>query len=309
MKEAVSVIVVNYNRREYLFTCCKSILNQSYENIELIVIDNNSSDGSIEMVEREFKKAKIIKNRENMFLATPYNQGIRSSDSKFILCMNNDVILDRDYIKEVVLVFKRDRLVGSVTGKIINPITSLIDSTGQFLTRSRRGYERGYKEKDSNNYSEGYIWGVGGAVAFYRKEMLEDVSIENEYFDQNYKAYLEDLDLNWRANNKGWRSYFTPRAIAFHCRGTTGWKRKSRFGFLNLDNNLKVQYLKNRCATLIKNETLGDYIKNLPYILLYDSYLLILLISINPLCILYLIKDISWLNSAIKRRGIIGKDG
>jgi len=257
------------------------------------------------MVEQEFPEAKIVKNRENMFLATPYNQGIRLANADLILCMNNDVILGRDYIKEVTSVFQKDKRIGSATGKLINPTTRLIDSTGQILTRTRRGYERGYKEKDSNNYSEGYVWGVGGAVACYRREMLEDIEIENEYFDQTYKAYLEDLDLNWRGKNRGWRSYFKPSAIAFHYRGVTGWRKKSRFGFLNLNDDLKVQYLKNRYATLIKNETLGDYMKHLPCVLLYDSYLLILLISINPLCILYLIKDISWLKNALKKRRII----
>ncbi|MDP8216565.1 MAG: glycosyltransferase family 2 protein [Candidatus Kaelpia imicola] len=305
MEETISVVVVNYNRREYLYNCLKSVSNQSYCNIELIVVDNGSSDGSIEMVEGEFPEVKIVKNRENIFLATPYNQGIRYSIASLILCMNNDVILERDYIKESVPVFKKDRRIGSVAGKLINPITKLIDSTGQILTRARRGCERGYREEDSGNYSEGYIWGVGGAIAFYRREMLEDIEIENEYFDQTYKAYLEDLDLNWRGKKRGWKSYFKPSAVAFHYRGVTGWRERSRFGFLNLNNDLKVQYLKNRYATLIKNETLGDYIKNLPYILLYDSCLLILLISINPLCILYLVKDISWLKSALRRRRTI----
>ena len=307
MEYSISVVVVNYNKKKYLYRCLKSILNQSYPDIELIVVDNGSSDGSIELVEAEFSKAKIIRNRENMFLAKPYNQGIRASNSNFILCMNNDVVLNKDYIKEAVSAFEIDSNIGSVTGKLIHPETKLIDSTGQILTPARRGYERGYKERDYNSYREGYVWGIGGAAAFYRRTMLEDIKIEDQYFDESYRAYLEDLDLNWRSNNRGWRSYFKPAAVAFHYRGITGWRKKSRFGFLNLSDELKLQYLKNRYTTLIKNDSLCSYIKNLFYILAYDSYLLILLISIRPFCILYLIKDISWLKNAVRKRISIKK--
>ncbi len=305
MKYKVSVVVVNYNKRENLYDCIKSVLNQSYSELEIIVVDNGSSDGSVELIERAFPRVKVIKNKDNMFLAEPYNQGIRASDSDVILCMNNDVILNKDYLIESVSVFSKDVRIGSVTGKLINPSTGRIDSTGQILTYARRGYERGYGEIDSDSYKEGYVWGIGGAVALYRREMLEDIKIDNQYFDSSYRAYLEDLDLNWRSNNRGWKSYFKPSAVAFHHRGITGWKRRSRFGFLNLNDNLKLQYLKNRYTTLIKNESLGDYIKYLPYVLVYDLYLLILLISVRPFCILYLIKDVKWLKDAIKKRAAI----
>jgi GT2 family glycosyltransferase len=306
-RDLVSVVVVNYNKKKQLYSCLESVLNQTYPDIEVILIDNFSSDGSVDMVKENFPEVRILRNKENMFLAKPYNQGIRESKSDIILCMNNDVVLDKDYIKEALVAFDKDHRIGSVTGKLMNPITALIDSTGQVLTPARRGYERGYRKKDKNSYREGYVWGAGGAAALYRREMLEDISIESQYFDESYKAYLEDLDLNWRSSRRGWRSYFRPSASAFHSRGTTAWKRSSCFGFLNLDDNLKVQYLKNRYATLLKNESLYGYIKNLFYISCYDGYLLILLISIRPLCILYLVKDTSWLKSAIKKRAIIKK--
>ncbi|MDD5614238.1 MAG: glycosyltransferase family 2 protein [Candidatus Omnitrophica bacterium] len=301
-KDAVSVVVVNYNRQEHLMRCLESVFAQSHKDIDVVLIDNASSDGSLEKARSQFRNIKIIKNNKNEFLAKAYNQGIRCSCSEYILCMNNDVYLDRDYIKNAVAKFTIDQRIGSVSGKLINPATNRIDSAGQFLSLSLRAIERGYGKKSSNYAQEEYLWGVGGACMLLKRAMLEDIMIANEYFDESFLAYLEDLDLNWRASKKKWKSYFAPDAQAFHSRGTTGWQKKHSFGYLSLSTPLKLQFIKNRVAVLIKNASLIDCTVYSPAITAYNIYLLIFLISEDPFCILNLIADARWLKTAIRKR-------
>ncbi|MDP8233215.1 MAG: glycosyltransferase family 2 protein [Candidatus Saelkia tenebricola] len=308
MNGLVSFIVINKDRKKILKVCLNSIFNQTYKNIEVILVDNASNDESVEMVKKYFPQTKIIQNSQNMMVSKSYNQGIISSNGEYLFCINNDVFLNNDYLEKVLPKFKIDRKIGSISGKLLNPQTKKIDSTGQFLTLARRAHERGYKQKERNQFEEGYVWGVSGACALYKKEMLFDIKMEQEYFDEDYQAYLEDLDLNWRAHNAGWNSYFTPYAIAYHHRGITGWKRRKRLGYLNLSSEFKFQLIKNRYSTFIKNENLANFIKHIPFTILYDIYLWIFLLPKKPHYVLEFIKDRRWIKKAVSKRTLIKKD-
>ena len=110
-----------------------------------------------------------------------------------------------------------------VSAKVLRADGKTIDSTGLFLSVWRTAGERGHGLIDTGRFErEEYIFGVNGAVAFYRRQMLEEIKIGQEYFDPDFHIFYEDLDMAWRAQRAGWRGYYIPQAIAYHARGSHG---------------------------------------------------------------------------------------
>ena len=269
----ISVIIVNYNRKDLLKKCLDSVIGQAFKDVETIVVDNSSSDGSVEMVRAYYPEARLIRNTKNLLFCKAYNQGIDAARGNFVLCLNNDVVLDKDYLKEALFTIGLDNKIGMASGKILRMDKKTIDSTGLFLGRNRKPVERGYGKKDAGQYDEpGHVFGVSGACAFFRKSMLNELKDEHGYFDERLGMYYEDLDLCWRAQKKAWKAYYNPKAIAYHVRGGTAIIHKCK-GALRLPyicDELKKRYIKNRYLCMKKNDTLRGVLVNLPFILFYE---------------------------------------
>lgn len=291
----ISVIIVNYNRKDLLRRCLDSVRGQGFKDIEVIVVDNASSDDSVEMLGTYYPDIKLIRNTRNLLFCRAYNQGIEAAEGNFILCLNNDVELDKDYLKEVIFAIGLDNKIGMVSGKILRIDKVTIDSTGLFLGRNRKPLERGYNKKDKGQYDEpGYVFGASGACAFFRHSMLMDIKDRYGYFDERFGMYYEDLDLCWRAQKKKWKAYYTPKAIAYHMRGGTavvdkaGMPRTKYIKIIRylvqglnlpyLSGALKKMYIKNRYMCIKKNDTVFGILINLPFILLYDLKILTYLV-------------------------------
>ncbi|MDP2911073.1 MAG: glycosyltransferase family 2 protein [Candidatus Omnitrophota bacterium] len=270
----ISVIIVNYNRKDLLKNCLDSVRIQSVRDIETFVVDNGSSDGSSDMVKLGYPEAKVIQNKENLYFCRANNQGIKEARGDFILCLNSDCILDKDYLREAIESFKLDEKIGMVSGKILRMDKKTIDSTGLFVGRNRKPAERGYGKPDKGQYEEpGYIFGVSGACMLMKKEMLEDIKDENGYFDETFEMYYEDLDLCWRAQKKGWKAYYNPKAVAYHKRGATAIIQNRRGGHKTLPyiaDELKKKYIRNRYKCMKKNDSIIGIALNSPFILGYE---------------------------------------
>jgi len=282
----ISIIIVNYNRKDLLKNCLDAVRIQSFKDIEIIVVDNGSSDGSSDMSRADYPGVKLIENKENLFFCKANNQGIEAAKGDLILCLNNDCVLDRDYLKEAVISFNVDEKIGMVSGKILRIDRKTIDSTGLFVARNRKPLERGYGKPDKGQYDNpGYVFGVSGVCMLIKRTMLEDIKDDNGYFDETFEIYYEDLDLCWRAHKKGWSAYYNPKAMAYHKRGATGviypvqlrklpiWATcevGQRFKFLHLRDELKKRYIRNRYKCMKKNDTMAGFIIHLPFILLYE---------------------------------------
>ncbi|MBU3912022.1 MAG: glycosyltransferase family 2 protein [Candidatus Omnitrophica bacterium] len=271
----ISIIIANYNKKDLLKRCMDSVRGQGFKDIEIIVVDNASTDGSVEMVAGYYPEAKLIRNTRNLLFCRAHNQGIDASKGNFILCLNNDVMLDKDYLKEALSAIGQDARIGMVSGKILRMDKTTIDSTGLFVGRNRKAIERGYRKIDRGQYDRpGYVFGVSGSCAFFRKRTLVDVKDEYGYFDERFGFYYEDLDLCWRAQRKGWKAYYTPKAVACHVRAATALIYKvgtrKRWNLPYLQPGLEARYIKNRYRCVRKNDSAVKFLINLPFIILYE---------------------------------------
>jgi GT2 family glycosyltransferase len=175
--------------------------------------------------------------------------------------LNPDIILEPDFLKVLVDSMDSDPSAGSATGKLLRWTESvngakIIDSTGVYLTRNQRHFDRGSNEVDSGQYDRTeYVFGASGAAAMYRRSMLENIREGSEYFDESFFAYREDVDLAWRAQWMGWRCLYVPQAVAFHERKVLPERRSS------LPDSINMHSFKNRFLLRIKNMDCGTYMR------------------------------------------------
>jgi len=307
--ELVSVIIVNWNKKAYLKDCLDSLFNQTHSPIEIVVVDNGSRDGSQEMLKEELPHVKLLANEQNELYCRAQNQGIRAAEGEYIMCLNNDVVLEKGFVQKLLEAAKANERIGMVCGKIMSRDRAAIDSAGQLLGRSRRPIERGYKKKDTGRYDEPcYIFSAGGVAPLYKRNMLEQIKIGDGYFDESYGMFYEDLDVAWRANLLGWRGFYNPQALAYHRRGGTAKTYTPKIGFLKrydfayLSPELKASLVKNRYMTILKNDSPRDFIINLPWIAGYEIKLWSYLVFFNPCLIPGIIKNMNCLRTALRKR-------
>jgi GT2 family glycosyltransferase len=302
----VSVIIVTCGANNYLELCLESLKNQAYSDLEIIIIDNSLSPGFTEKLSSSFPSLKVYSSPRNLFYSAALNTGIGLSKGEFVFCLNDDVVLERNFIKEVLKGFSGDGRIGMVSGKILRQNGQTIDSTGLFLNVCRVSSERGYGLKDTGQYNKsGYIFGVCGAAAFYRRKMLEDIKEGLQYFDEDLSFFYEDLDIAWRAKNLGWKAYYVPTAIAYHARGGTARQKKGTgrsFARFYISDELQFDLIKNRYLAVIKNETLLGFLLHLPFMLIYDAAVLGFLILFRPKVIPRLFGLPGFIKSALSKR-------
>lgn len=306
MKGTVSIIVISWNSIGFLEECLSSVREQTYQDWELIVVDNGSEDGSADLVRKKFPEARLIANSQNLGFTRAGNLGLRDSRGEWIFFMNPDVRLERDWLEKALPAFELSPRIGMVTGKILRFDRSTIDSTGQFLSRSRRAIERGYNQPDRGQYNrKGFVFSVCGAVALYKREMVEAVRLNGEFLDEDFFAFYEDLDVGWRANLLSWRGYYVPDAVAYHYRGGSqkggGWL--ARFSQLSQrPTEVKFHIVKNRYLTIIKNDRWGKTLLSLPYILGFDALLCLYLLIADPRVVWKLFTAGPFVKAAFRKR-------
>ena len=222
-KPLVSIGLVTWNSAVHLPACLDAIARQGYANRELIVVDNASTDPSTDLVVRDYPQARVIRNVENTGYCHAHNQAIGASKGTYYLPLNPDATMQPDYLSALVSALEERSDYGSAAGKLLQPAENnqipRLDSTGLFIDRQRRQYLRGYGEEDTGQFDHAEeVFGVDGAAPLYRREMLEDIRIDGQYFDESFFIHKEDVDLAWRARLLGWRCWYTPEAVAVHQR-------------------------------------------------------------------------------------------
>ena len=283
MAPRVSIIIVTWNSEKHIRKCLECISNQTYRDCEVIVIDNNSQDGSVEYIKRHYPHLTVIQNQKNLGFAKANNQGINIAKGEFILLLNPDVFPEPPFIEELVKLLSQKTYFGSAGGKLLlfkyGKKSRIIDSTGLFLEKSFRARDRGNLKKDRNQYDmDKRVFAVCGAAALFRKEALEQVKVGGEYFDEEFFAYYEDLDLGWRLQLAGYESGYTSKAVAYHVRGGSGIRAK----FLQKKPYLQRLTLRNRYLMLIKNLSLANLLFFLPHFILTELIVIIYICTRAP---------------------------
>jgi GT2 family glycosyltransferase len=239
----VSVTIVTWDSARYLDECFASLRRQSYRNLEVIVVDNSGSDHMHAVLQRIGASFQIIYNERNVGFAAGQNQAIRASHGDWVLCLNPDVMLSRYFVTNLVTAGENHPEAGSLCGKLLRWNTSpdpeprwpaddqrrtqIIDSTGIYFTPNMRHLDRGAEEIDCGQYDRvQYVFGASGAAALFRRDFIDAVSVEGEFFDEEFFAFREDADLAWRARLMGWKCLYTPNAVAWHVRRVTPERRK-----------------------------------------------------------------------------------
>jgi len=256
----VSIIILNYNGKHLLGVCLDSVIAQTYENLEVIVVDNGSADASVEFVRNNYPKVKVIANTANLGYVKAANQGIAYSHGEFLVVLNNDTRADASWIEHLVRTAHTDSAIGICASKQLNFFEpAVIDSTGIQFFRGGYARDRGKHEKDCGQYDlKEEIFGAPGASAFYRRAMLDDIGV----FDEDYFAYCEEFDLSFRAQLLGWKCIFVPEAVIYHMSGRTRAASDERF--------LVFYVERNRLFTIIKNYPVRLFLLNWPFLLKYE---------------------------------------
>jgi GT2 family glycosyltransferase len=213
----ISVVVVNYNGKKYLTGCFSSLFKQTYPQMEVILVDNASVDGSIEYIQENFPRVKIIPLSTNRGFAGGTNAGILVAKGDFILTLNNDTIVDSHLLEEIVLPMLADSHVGICGTKMLFP-DGRINSTAICISRSGAAWNRGMGEPDNGQYNvTEEVFGACAGAALYRRVMLEEIGL----FDEDFFLYMEDVDLAFRAQLSGWKCIYVPTARVIHIHGGT----------------------------------------------------------------------------------------
>jgi GT2 family glycosyltransferase len=210
---------VNWNGEKLLNKCIDSLRRQTYENFEIIVVDNASADGSIRLLQQLIPEAKLIKLTDNMGFTGGNIEGLKEASGDYIALLNNDAFPDRNWLYELVSAMDEDDKVGICASKLaIFSQPDRIDSAGEGCVTSVYGYKRGNNEVMNDCHTEKeYIFGASAAAALYKKEMIEDIG----FFDEDFFLNCEDTDLSFRAQLMGWKCLYVPTALVLHGVHTT----------------------------------------------------------------------------------------
>jgi len=260
----VCVAIVTYNSGQYIRRCLEAVFRQKGVQLDVVVVDNASTDDTLQIL-REFRRPiRILCLPANVGFAEAQNRAIRASKDEWVLCLNPDVLLRQGFIRRLLDAGESDPAAGTVCGKLLSigpGFTPLpeprIDSTGIFFTPAMRHFDRGWRLPDRHSYDDmEYVFGASAAAALYRRRMIDDISVDGEFFDSDFFVYREDADVAWRAMLMGWRCIYTPSATAFHVRTSTPGNRRSLPAVINMHS------VKNRFLMRIKNVTAGVYIRH-----------------------------------------------
>ena len=251
----VSVLIVTWNSARYLEACFASIDQQDYPNFEVIVVDNGSDDSTRDILRTRKSVWRVIYNQSNVGFAAAQNRALGAAQGDWLLCLNPDVILARNFARSLVEAGEAHGEAGSLCGKLLRwdpdgkaEFTRTIDSTGIYFTRNMRHLDRGAEEQDAGQYERGqWVFGATGAAAMLRRSFVEAVSVEGQLFDEEFFSYREDADLAWRGQLMGWKCLYVPQAVAWHVRRVTPERRE------RLPHEINWHSVKNRFLMRGKN--------------------------------------------------------
>lgn len=291
----VSALLVTWNSLELLPACLSALRAQEPALAEIVVVDNGSTDGTVEHL-REQPDVDVVANPANLGFAAANNQAIAASTGEVVLLVNADAVLEPGYVAACVAHFRRPE-VGSVTGRLVRPDPpGVLDSTGHNVFSNGWAENRGELLEDSGFDAAEEVFGVCAAAALYRRAALDDVAVDGQVFDETYFSYIEDVDLDWRLRWRGWRAWYEPRARAIHHRSASGAPQSAR---------VMRHILVNRLLTVVKNYDRRSLVVHGPGVAAFTVAKTIDFARRRPSAVLGLADAVGLLPVAMRRRRAI----
>jgi GT2 family glycosyltransferase len=270
----LSIVIVSWNSSGYMERCLQHLVEQTWRDFEVILVDNASSDETV-IIATNFAQAQhlplqVLHNNANLGYAIANNRGIAQAKAELVLLLNTDAFLPSTFLATLLEQVDQHPQYGSYAPKIVRDYDHcLLDSTGLFVTKGGKSHDRGYDEVDIGQYERlEPVFAPCGAIALYRKAALERIKWgEDEYFDANFFLYYEDTDLGWRLQRAGYQCLYLPSVVGYHVRGGSVNRKVT---FFQKSLTLQRHTIKNRYLMLLKNLSLSQLVRQTPALLLFE---------------------------------------
>lgn len=253
----ISVVIPNFNGMQYVEDCLESLQQQSFTDYDVIFVDNGSQDGSLELVQEAYPWVKVIPLKENTGFCKAVNLGIEASETPYVVLLNNDTQVEPDFLKELYQGMERKPKAFSGAARMLQfHDRDKMDDAGNFYNCLGWAFALGKGKRQEHYQKERKIFASCAGAAIYRTELVKQLGA----FDEEHFAYLEDIDLGYRAQIAGYENWYLPKAAVYHVgSGTTG----SRY------NQFKIRYSsRNNVYMIYKNMPWVQLLLNLPFLLL-----------------------------------------
>ena len=251
-------MIPNWNGERFLDLCLSSLRSQTYRDFEIIVVDNGSTDGSVERTRRDFPEVRVIPLKENRGFSAAVNTGILASTAELVALLNNDTEQDPGWLEALVRAADDHPEAGLFASKLVDFYDRrVLDGAGDALRLSGLPYRLGHGERDRGQFdAPAYVFSACAAAALYRRVMLDEIGL----FDEAFVSYCEDGDLSFRAQLAGYRCFYAPDAVVYHIgSASTGGKRSATATRLGTRNSVSL---------LVKNLPLSAVPHVLPFFIL-----------------------------------------
>ena len=253
-----TVVIPNYNGISYIKNCLDSLLEEQKNTaFDIIVVDNHSTDGSLELVQSGYSQVKVIAFEENTGFCKAVNAGIEAAKTEYVILLNNDTTVENGFVSALEKTLEKDERTFSVGAKMVdmkNP--SVIDDAGDFYCALGWAFARGCGKPAEKYDKVKEVFSACAGAAIYKKSVLDEIGL----FDELHFAYLEDLDIGYRAKIYGYRNYFAPEAVVHHAGSASSGSRHNAF---------KVDVSsKNSVYVIYKNMPLLQQLINLPFFII-----------------------------------------
>lgn len=215
----VDLIILNWNGRRFLEPCLEAVLAQTYRDFQIWIVDNGSTDGSVAFIRTRYPQARLIVNASNRGFAAANNQAIRAGTAEYVATLNNDTEVEPAWLEALVQAMDAHPRVGMCASKMLFAGSqTVINSAGIVIDRVGIAWDRsGGQRDDPHEDKMQFVFGACAGAALYRRAMLDEIGL----FDEDFFAYLEDVDLAWRAQWAGWQSLYIPQARLYHRHSAT----------------------------------------------------------------------------------------
>jgi GT2 family glycosyltransferase len=276
--ETISAIITSRNSRNYILSCVAALLEQTRPVDEILLVDRGSTDETLDLVRTQFPSVRVVHSHRDLGTARSLNEGIRRTSGDFLLLLSPEVQISTCYVEELLSKVHAqgqaaDR-VGSASGKMFKMFRgpSILESAGLEFDHDRATpAKRGEGASGNGSFEkEEYVFGAAPGASLYRRRTIEDIAVDREYLDENFSRGVDEFDLAWRTQLRGWRSLYVPTATAHaDLRASPPWLTAdhihgSRDRYLHIFKNLGYGDVDNRFLGFVLQE-LSDTARNLVF--------------------------------------------